>query len=286
MKNKIIKLVRGYITPLTWDKLVYFKVFGRIPNVKNPILYNEKIIQRKHFDKNHIYVLCADKLAVRNYIKDRIGDKYLIPLLYEELTVEKLTELKGKSGLVIKANHSAGMVKVYDDIEINDDEIEQLGVLISDWLDTDYSKLANEWHYGKVTPKVYAEKSIAKNGVLPEDYKFHCFKQLNGEIKWVLQVVSGRSSNLSIRYFDNSLDNCIRKIGTVDSSLSQLETDVLMQAIELNKKLCEHFSYVRIDWYVSEGNLYFGELTFTPAGGYSKNPGRDLDMKMGKYWVL
>ncbi|WP_193248195.1 ATP-grasp fold amidoligase family protein [Vibrio navarrensis] len=286
MKNKMINVVRKCITPLLWDKLVFLKVFGRIPNVTKPKLYNEKIIQRKHFDKNYLYVLCADKLLVRNYIKDRVGEKYLIPLLYNDLTVENLLQLKGKHGLVIKANHSAGMVKVYDQEEIDDEEIKKLRILISDWLNTDYSKLANEWHYGKIVPKVYAEKSIVKNGRLPDDYKFHCFKQLNGDIKWVLQVISGRGLNLSIRYFDNSLYNCVRKIGEAESSLSQREVDVLTQAIELNKKLCEHFSYVRIDWYVSDRNLYFGELTFTPAGGYSKNPGQFLEKKMGEYWVL
>ena len=43
------------------------------------------------------------------------------------------------------------------------------------------------------------------------------------------------------------------------------------------EKLSADFEYVRVDFYENEGKLYFGEMTFTPAGNYM---GSYLDDKL------
>jgi hypothetical protein len=37
---------------------------------------------------------------------------------------------------------------------------------------------------------------------------------------------------------------------------------------EMGKKLAGDFPFVRIDWYVINGKPIFGEITFTPLGGF------------------
>ncbi|WP_334082700.1 hypothetical protein [Helicobacter typhlonius] len=44
------------------------KVFGYVPDFKNPQTYNEKIIHRILFDRSPIYTALADKLKARMYI--------------------------------------------------------------------------------------------------------------------------------------------------------------------------------------------------------------------------
>jgi hypothetical protein len=38
--------------------------------------------------------------------------------------------------------------------------------------------------------------------------------------------------------------------------------------VEYSKKLSEDFKFVRVDFYDVQGRLFFGEMTFTPMGGY------------------
>jgi len=42
----------------------------------------------------------------------------------------------------------------------------------------------------------------------------------------------------------------------------------LQYMIDASKVLSEPFPHVRVDFYEVDGKLYFGELTFTPDGGY------------------
>ena len=55
------------------------------------------------------------------------------------------------------------------------------------------------------------------------------------------------------------------------------------------QQLAEPFKFVRVDFYEIDGKVYFGELTFTPAGGFyvsqckidGKTMGELLDIKDG-----
>lgn len=54
--------------------------------------------------------------------------------------------------------------------------------------------------------------------------------------------------------------------------------------IEIVKKLSEDFDYVRVDLYNIDGEIYFGELTFCPDGGFGKFTDINWDYKFGSYW--
>lgn len=47
------------------------------------------------------------------------------------------------------------------------------------------------------------------------------------------------------------------------------------------KKLCEGMAFVRVDLYVHGGKVYFGEMTFHPAGGYTPITPREWEYKLG-----
>lgn len=44
------------------------------------------------------------------------------------------------------------------------------------------------------------------------------------------------------------------------------ELSCLKEMIEVSKKLSKPFEFVRMDYYIINDKLYFGEMTFTPAG--------------------
>ena len=52
--------------------------------------------------------------------------------------------------------------------------------------------------------------------------------------------------------------------------------------------LCEQlgsdFDYVRVDFYLVDENVYFGELTFAHGGGFEQFEPREYDKILGGYW--
>ncbi len=53
----------------------------------------------------------------------------------------------------------------------------------------------------------------------------------------------------------------------------------------MSKRLAADFDYVRVDWYIHEGHIYFGELTFTPGAGLVTGLDRGLNQMMGEMWI-
>ena len=49
-------------------------------------------------------------------------------------------------------------------------------------------------------------------------------------------------------------------------------------------KLSEDFNYVRVDLYLFNEKIYFGELTFTSGAGFSHFKPESKDLLWGKYW--
>ena len=58
----------------------------------------------------------------------------------------------------------------------------------------------------------------------------------------------------------------------------------LMKA--LAEKLAEGFPFVRIDIYEADGRVYFGEITFYPAGGFEGFEPKEWDKVFGKWLEL
>ena len=84
-------------------------------DLKNPKTYNEKLNWLKLHDKNPIYTRIVDKFEAKEYVKDIIGDQYIIPTLgvwdkFDDIDFDELPQQ-----FVLKCTHdSEGLVIVKD----------------------------------------------------------------------------------------------------------------------------------------------------------------------------
>lgn len=266
-------------------KLRYYKNFNIWPNLNNPTKFNEKILYRMLHDRNKFYPILTDKFLVREYIAKNIGQKYLIPLIHSTENTESLLDIKDWSNTVIKPNHAAGKIRIIN----NNPTLTEKKIIIDEikkWLLLDFSKTHDEWQYTNIKPMILMESKITKDNSIPRDYKFHCFKQKNEEIEFVLQLVDGRFNEESRGYYLNSFENCIWHHGIGKHHINPKEVPLLKKIIHLNEKLMsDKFKYVRIDWYIVDNMIYFGELTFTPGAGKSNEFGKELEKIMGRLWI-
>lgn len=250
---------------------------------KEPKTFNEKIQFRKLYDKNPLYSICADKYRVREYVKEKIGEEYLIPLY---LVTDKLTEEqwdKLPNSFVAKANHNSGPVQIVKDkSKINKEEIiRELNLQLK----TDYGVLSMEKYYSDIPRKIIVEKFLmdSKRTFL-QDIKIHCFNS-GREKKYFFDLCSRESVDgkvLSVLY-DKNWNNLKITAGNLDCNNYEKPKN-LEKLKEIAEKLSEKFDYVRVDLYNINGKIYFGELTFCENSGFGKFTDERWDYKFGNYW--
>jgi hypothetical protein len=241
-------------------------------NLDNPETLNEKINWLKVNARTELHTQCSDKFAVREYVKNKVGDKYLVPLYLMTKNVIDIDPSKlPAEPFIIKTNHdSGGGVVVKDKSEINWADLRKK---MNKRLRKNYYYKSKEWQYKNIQPCIIVEKLLAgESGGLPFDYKLHCF---NGKVN-MIQVDTGRYTDNHHRNWYNK--DWIRepykwssKIG-VNKFTDPSEEDVqkprnLQLMITLSEVLAEEFDYARVDWYDVEGQLFFGEITFHHDGG-------------------
>lgn len=277
----LLKLDKMNLIRLSDKKFIEYRFLSEMGyklNLKSPQTFNEKLQWLKLYDRNPEYTKMVDKYEVREYIKEKIGEEYLIPLIgvydkFDDIDFDKLS-----NQFVIKCNHDSGGLIICKDK--NRLDIETARKKINRSLKTNYYYSGREWPYKNVKPKILIEKYMEdsnKSDLI--DYKLFCF---NGIPKIVL-VCSERfsSSNMCETWFDMNwkLIDMTESGHRVDSTISKPKQ--LKKMVELSKKLSKNIPFIRVDWYEIGDKLYFGELTFYPASGFDKFEPKEWNKKIG-----
>ncbi len=257
------------------------KSYKKLLNKNNLKYFGEKIQYMKLYGHLEKYTNYVDKYAVRNYVSEKIGEKYLIPLLgvynyFDEIDYNKLP-----NEFVLKANHGSGYVIIIKNKnEINKKKINKK---LKNWLKEDYYKIKKEYQYKNVPKKILCESFIIDKQNELLDYKFFCF---NGEPKF-LKVDFDRFGEHKVNFYDmkwNLIDMQEYGCKNYKEHIKIPENFNLM--VKLSKKLSEDFQFVRVDLYNVDGKIYFGELTFTPASGRHPFLPLEKDIEIAKEIVI
>ena len=247
---------------------------------KEPKTFNEKIQFRKLYDKNPLYSICADKYRVREYVKEKIGEEYLIPLY---LVTDKLTEEqwdKLSNSFVAKANHNSGPVQIVKDkTKVNKKEIIRE---LNNQLKLDYGILSMEKYYSDIPRKIIVEKFLEHEVDTLEDFKFHMFNDGNIFIEHILH----RKDNGDIyeNFYTKNWEKLDVAVGAKVYEENILKSENFNEMLRIAKELSKDFDYVRVDLYDNNGKIYFGELTFCGDSGFGKFTDEKWDYEFGSYW--
>ena len=259
----------------------FYKVTGETLNLDNPQTFNEKIQWMKLYDSTPIKTRLADKYLVRDWVKEKIGEEYLIPLLgvwdkFEDIDFDKLPDK-----FALKPNLGSYWKIICTDKSNLD--IEDARNKFDIWMHTNFAfKAGLELHYKNIPPKIVCEKYIesAKN-YLP-DYRFFIF---GGEIKYI-QVDDGGPDNPHGRSFYDTDWNQQEFIYNPDDWHKHNSPVPCPEHFDKMKELAtilgKDFSFVRVDLYNVSGKIYFGEMTFTPCSGSMKWMPEKYNLELGK----
>lgn len=243
---------------------------------KNPKTINEKIQWLKLNGRTPLHTICADKYAVRDYIKEKIGEEFLIPLAFHtENPGDIIPQNLPDYPFIIKTNHdNSGHFIIEDKSGVDWEKIqEQLRIKLK----RNYYYPGREWSYKNIKPCIIVEKLIKEKGVLPSDYKIHCF---NGRVGCV-QVDVGRKTERHRRSFYDPDWNHLDFAWMYQKGDAVEQPQLFSKMKSIAEFIARDFLYVRVDLYHVNNRIYFGELTFYPGGGFEKFIPPEWDRKLG-----
>lgn len=275
-KNKI-----KFIKDDQFLKIMYYDRLGKKLNLDNPRTFSEKLQWLKLNNRKEEYTKMVDKYEVREYIADKIGEEYLIPILgvydrFEDINFEELPKQ-----FVIKCTHDSGGVVICKDKENLDKE--QLRRKFNKLLNRNYYYSSREWPYKNVKPRIICEKyMVDDSGDELKDYKFMCF---NGEVKCLFVCLNRNSSNgLNVDFYDLEWNIMPFERKYENSGKKIKKPKNFDKMIELSKELSKDIPFLRVDFYEIKGKVYFGELTFYPGSGMEEFRPYKYDEILGS-WI-
>lgn len=256
----------------------YICIFNKDINWDNPQTYNEKINVAKLLFNTDLKTKCTDKYEVREIVKERIGEQYLIPLInvyksFDEINFEDLP-----SKFVMKMNNDSGSVYICKDK--NNLNYKKIKKRFDYYLKRNFAYELFELHYVNIKPLILIEPLIEES---IRDYKFLCFDG----IPYYCRVDFDRFGNHTRNIYDlkwNLQDFNKGKYSNCEQEIKKPEKFDEMK--KLVQKLCVGFDQVRVDMYDVNGKIYFGEMTFTNGAGMEKFYPDEKDIEIGNLWNL
>lgn len=243
---------------LSWQ---YWHVYKRKLNYKNPKTYADKIAYLKINKQDKRLSKLVDKYEVRNYVKEKIGEQYLIPLIGIYESVEEISWENLPNKYVIKCTHDSGSTIVHT----NDKEfdVEKSKEFLKYHLKRNLYWASREYPYRNVKPRIICEEFLDDNGKSPSDYKIMCF---NGKAEYIVLDMD-RFDNHKRNIYDRKWNLLEFTTDHENSEIEQKKPEQLEKMLKLAEVLAEGYTHVRVDFYCVRGKIFFGEMTFFPWGG-------------------
>lgn len=250
-------------------------------NLKSPETFNEKLQWLKLFDRKPEYTVMADKYLVRGYIEEKLGREYLIPLLGAWDNPDDIDFSSLPEQFVLKCNHNSGL-GMY--ICRNRSDLNEKKVIagLRKGIKQDYYLRGREWPYKNIPRKIICEKYMTDS---PEsrdftDYKFFCF---DGKVDCVMLCLERSSGDTKFYFFDRdwNLKRYNIRGKNAPEGFTLPKPDNIDKMFEIAAVLSKGLPFARIDLYNSEGQIYFGEITFYPDSGFDANLLPETDKYFG-----
>ena len=264
-------------------RVEYFIVFGKRLRLKNPQTYSEKLQWLKLHEGDPIYTRMVDKAEAKKYVTEIIGEEYIIPTYgvwnhFDEIDFDKLPDQ-----FVLKTTHDSGGVIICKDKKTLDKNAAK--VKLEKSLKNDYYYTSKEWPYKNVVPRIIAEKYMEDESGELCDYKLFCF---DGKMKALFiatdRFTSGEETKFD--FFDENFNHLPFTNGHPNATKPIKKPESFQQMKDLAEKLSQKIPHVRVDFYCTNGKIYFGELTFFHWRGFKRFEPEEWDFKFGEWFKL
>lgn len=273
--------IKPFVSPVFFESINMYLRLGYWPKLKNPRTINEKIVNQKLFINNPLFSQVADKVKVRKYVSDKIGENVLNELYFVGNDPRLIPFESLPNQFIIKTNHGSGWnIIVKDKSKIDKSEIIEK---CNYWLSLKYSDYSKgyEAHYDSIAPSILVEKFLSgkdNNSIL--DYKFFCF---HGRVNFIA-VDTDKYTKQNRLIYDVNWNPIDFSWPNLPKENQVQKPQEIREMIQIAESLSHDFDFCRIDLYLSNTGIKFGEITISPGGGWDKITPKEADFILGKLW--
>lgn len=268
-----------FIPDKIYLKWKYKLIIGKKLDLDNPKLLSEKLQWLKLYNRKNIYTQMVDKYEARDYIKNRVDEKYLIPVIgvydnFDDINFDKLP-----SKFVMKCTHdSGGLVICKNKNNLN---IAAARKKINKCLKRKYFYVHREWPYKNVKPRIVIEKLLEnKNKEDLIEYNFFCF---DGKPKIISVCHGDKEKNRYNDFYDINFKKLQLKCIYNTSDKIFEKPNKLKEMINIAVLLSKDIPCLRVDLYLCNNKIYVGELTFSHFAGFTQFEPQKYETILGNY---
>ncbi len=268
------------LTPEAFQSFAYRRRHGHLPDLENPTTFNEKVIYRKLHENSVLFTECSDKLLVRERVTRLVGEKYVIPVLWQGVELPERLPAMWPKTFALKANHGSGLNRfIAGDAEVNWEVLRQD---TRKWMRGRWPDLLCERWYNRIRRRLFIEPLLGLPGAPPPDYKFFVF---DGEVA-MIQVDTDRLTSPRRDVYDPSWTRIPVSYHHPASGRDIAPPPHLDEMLEVARALGRGIDFVRVDLYDLPAGPVFGEMTFAPGGGFRPFTPVSFDKELGARWQL
>lgn len=260
--RRIVGNILYYMPKKTARSIWFTKQHGYKMDFRNPKTLDEKLNWLLVYYIGSECAVYADKIGVREFVSEKgLGD--LLPEVYgiwshtKEIPLDELPDQ-----FVLKCNHASG--GMYYEIVRDKSAVDWPSVLnrLEKMLHTNYAKTHCEYHYGYITPRIYAEEFLDDGREeRMTDYKVYCYY---GKPHCIM-TCTDRNRDLKKIFYDTDWNYLDYEKGASPEDAVVEKPKGLPVMLEAAAVLSETFPFARVDFYDVAGKVYFGEITLTPT---------------------
>lgn len=261
----------------------FIKRFGRLPDLKDPKTFNEKLQWLKLYWRNDLAEQCADKYGVRQYVEAKGLGNTLNDLVGVYDSVDEIDLSMLPDRFALKATHGSGWNIICQDKQQVD--WERAFKQMRHWLKRNYYYTNLEWVYKRIKKRIICEQYLeGKDGEVPIDYKILCF---NGEPKCLFLCLDRFSgTGLKVDFYDLEWNKMPFRRYYPNSDRLIKRPEKLDDMLEIARRLSKGFPFVRVDLFQIAQRIVFGEMTFFPGSGFEPFEPEEYDELLGSWLEL
>ena len=255
---------------------------GRYPNLFRPRTYSELIQRRKLLDWSPIYTTLSDKIAVRDFVRERAGEGVLIPQQWTGDDASQIPFADLQYPIALKPNHLSGAIRIMHEVPTAH-EATDIVAEAQRWLGLAHGYGVIEPGYYKVKPRLLVEDLLLEeSGELPPDYKFHVF---HGRACY-LTMTTDRFREHYLAFYDREWNRLPIAMPPYPSPPFNADApSCLREMVEVAEAIARGFDFLRVDLYAYKGRVYFGETTLYPLSGMNPYHPAEWETVIGEIWL-
>ena len=286
VKSKFLRIIIYFLAPVfptMVSRILYRAAFHRRLDLKHPQTLNEKTmwLKLKVYANDPLVARCADKLRVRDYVKEKGCGDILNELIAVWDKPEQIDFDALPQAFALKCNFASGFNWICPDKSKLDREA--CLAQFKRWYRRDFWRFSAELQYRTIPKRIVCEHYLGGDELV--DYKIYCF---HGKARYILCCVGREAGHTKFYFFDKNWNFCpITHDGLeAPADFTLPRPRGLEKMLRCAETLSEPFPFVRADLYEVDGKVYFGELTFTPAAALDTHRLPETDRMFGELLEL